>query len=300
VKVLIATDGSKDAISGVQTANRLLSRMNREVDLLCVGPRLPKKAKAATTPDRVQRYEQRLLGQITQILKRASANLEACAGAVQLLPELGSPSAAIVKKSGNYDLVVVGPKGRRTAGEVGLGPVASRVLEHANAPVLIARELRTEDAIRVLIAVDGSTASLRAAETLGELFDLTGAEVCLMHVAETPWVELGLEADWVTYSEEDKEQSEAGKMEHELVREGEEVLEEARDVLRPFGVSVSTRLDEGNPANEILSEAERGQYDLVVVGGTGVRDLKHRMLGSVSSKIAWNAPCSVLVVHEAE
>ena len=78
-------------------------------------------------------------------------------------------------------------------------------------------------------------------------------------------------------------------LEKELVREGEAVLEQARDLPRPYRLSISTRVDEGNPANEILSEAERGQYDLIVVGATGARDLKHDMLGSVSSKIAWNA-----------
>jgi nucleotide-binding universal stress UspA family protein len=121
-----------------------------------------------------------------------------------------------------------------------------------------------------------------------------------MHVAETPWTEFGLEQDWVTYSEEDKKHSEAGILEKELVREGEALLERARDLLLPYGVAVNTQIDEGNPANEILSEAERGQYDLIAVGATGARDLKHQMLGSVSSKIAWNAPCSVLIVREPE
>ena len=167
------------------------------------------------------------------------------------------------------------------------------------APVLVARELRSEGGVRVLAPVDGSAASMRAVETLASLFDLSSAEVCLMHVAETPWLEPG-DDEWVTYSEEDKEASETGAIEQEMVREGEAVIEQARDLLRPNRVSVTTRLDEGNPANEILSEADRGQYDLVVVGATGVRDLKHRMLGSVSSKIAWDAPCSVLIVREPE
>jgi len=127
---------------------------------------------------------------------------------------------------------------------------------------------------------------------------LAAAEICLMHVEETPWIDLGLDGEWSTYSEEDKEASEAGVMEQELVREGAQVIETARDLLRPYGVT--TRVDEGNPANEILSEAERGRYDLVVAGATGVRDLKHDMLGSVSSKIAWDAPCSVLIVREPQ
>ena len=111
---------------------------------------------------------------------------------------------------------------------------------------------------------------------------------------------MGLEEDWVTYSEEDKENSEAGAMEKELVREGEEVVDQARKLLRAQDVSITTLIDEGDPANEILSEADRGQYDLIVAGATGARDLKHSMLGSVSLKLAWNAPCSVLIVREPE
>jgi nucleotide-binding universal stress UspA family protein len=49
-----------------------------------------------------------------------------------------------------------------------------------------------------------------------------------------------------------------------------------------------------------LSEAERSQYDLVVVGASGARDLKHRMLGSVSARVAWDANCSVLIAKGSE
>ena len=57
--------------------------------------------------------------------------------------------------------------------------------------------------------------------------------------------------------------------EEELVREGDAVLEQGRALLRPYAVSITTRSDRGNPANEILSEAERGQYDLIVLGRPG-------------------------------
>jgi nucleotide-binding universal stress UspA family protein len=298
VKVLIATDGSKEATAALQTANRLLSPAGRQIDLLCVAPRV--RCKDGRNKAAGNGYERRVLSQITHILERARAKLSRNDAPVNLVAEIGSPSASIVNRAEDYDLTVIGPKGRGATGSGGLGPVASRVVEHALAPVLVGRALRSEEGVRVLVAVDGSTASMHAIETLTELFDLTAAEICLMHVAETPWTELGLEEDWVTYSEEDKADSEAGAMEKELVREGESVVEQARNLLRAQRVSITTRVDEGDPANEILSEADRGQYDLLVTGATGARDLKHSMLGSVSSKLAWNAPCSVLIVREPE
>jgi hypothetical protein len=145
---------------------------------------------------------------MTRILDQARTSIGPKCANVNALTEFGSPSGLIVSRAEDYDLTVIGSKGSGTAGEVGLGPVASRVVEHASGPVLVARELRSESgAIRVLAAVDGSTASLHAIETLGELFDLTSAEVCLMHVAETPWLELSPEEDWITYSDEDQDRS---------------------------------------------------------------------------------------------
>ena len=297
MKILLATDGSDEATTALRTANRLLNPASRHIDLLCVAPKLRKNGRSKANGNG---YERRMREEVSKILERARASFSRSEVPVNLLTAFGSPSASIVHRSGDYDLTVIGPRGRGKGSIGGLGAVASRVVGHAFGPVLVARELRGEGGIRILIAVDGSTASLHAISTLAEVFDLTSAEVCLMHVAETPWMELGVDEDWITYSDEDKANSEAGAMEKELFREGEAVVEQARDLLRAQKISITTRIDTGDPANEIMSEADRGQYDLVVTGATGARDLKHSMLGSVSMKIAWNAPCSVLIVREPE
>ncbi|MGH9764004.1 MAG: universal stress protein, partial [Blastocatellia bacterium] len=65
-----------------------------------------------------------------------------------------------------------------------------------------------------------------------------------------------------------------------------------------LGATFETMIVEGNPGTEILGEAEMGEYDLVVIGASGVTDVKHNVLGSVSAKVAWAAPCSVLIVRE--
>ena len=297
MRVLMATDGSMQANTALQTAIRVTNPADRVVELLSVAPRY-----AAHSRNRIrsERYRRRVLGEITQMLEGMRAQLRPTAGEVKLLTDFGSPSGIVVKISEDYDLTVIGPQGCGANGDLGLGPVASRVVEHARSPVMVARELRSDDGFRVLAAVDGSEASLRATEMLGYLFDLRAAEICLMHVAETSWLELDSEEDLDAYSGADHDVGASGDMEKELIREGDEVVEQARDLLLPYHVSVTTRLVEGDPAKEILSEAERGQYDLVAVGATGSRDLKHRMLGSVSVKVAWNAPCSVFIVKGTE
>lgn len=294
MKVLLTTDGSCFAATAMRTAIRVLNPEDRNLDVLCVVP--PYNLKDETSSR--ERYEQRTLTETTRILEQARALIAPDAKTVNLLTEVGSPAVVIADKTESYDLTVVGARGAGFRSEAGLGPVASRVMEHAAGPVLIGRALQSDEGLRILIAVDGSAASLRAVETLGALCDLSSADVCLMYVAETPWLNLAREGDWSTASEEEKETSETGVFEKEFVREGETLIEDARKLLRQERPLVTSRIEEGNPANEILVEAERGQYDLVVLGATGNRDMKHRMLGSVSSRIAWEAPCSVLIVRE--
>ena len=60
-------------------------------------------------------------------------------------------------------------------------------------------------------------------------------------------------------------------------------------------LNVFTRLERGNPDEVIIETAKDGNFDMIVVGsrGLGRRDFA---LGSVSSRVAENAPCPVLIV----
>ena len=61
------------------------------------------------------------------------------------------------------------------------------------------------------------------------------------------------------------------------------------------GLNVSTKLEHGNPDEVIISTAKLGNFDIIVIGsrGLGRRDYA---LGSVSSRVADNATCPVLIV----
>jgi nucleotide-binding universal stress UspA family protein len=294
MRVLITTDGSDSAKTAIRAAVRILNPDDRHLDLLCVMPVWNRNDETG----RRKRYEERTCRETANILEDAKAAIRGDAVDVRRVSESGSPAAVIAGKTGDYDLTVIGALGTGFRNEAGLGPVASRVIQHALGPVLVGRAMRSEEGVRILIAVDGSAASFHTVEAVSELCDLNSSEVCLMYVAETPWIQLESEGDWATSSEDEMESSEAGTLEKELVREGEALIEDARKILHRDRLVVDKRIEEGNPANEILAEAERGQYDLVALGSTGNRDLKHQMLGSVSSRIALEAPCSVLIVTE--
>jgi nucleotide-binding universal stress UspA family protein len=59
-----------------------------------------------------------------------------------------------------------------------------------------------------------------------------------------------------------------------------------------------THAREGEPAQALLSVADEQDADLIVVGARGLTGLERFLLGSVTSKLAHHAPCSLMIVRE--
>jgi nucleotide-binding universal stress UspA family protein len=307
MKTLLATDGSSYAMAALTTAGRLLTRRDNRFDVVCVVPDFPAPDLKKTNREDAKKFRNKYYDYMEQnggrLLKRASEALLANGIAAHVFAKTGSAGDVLVSLGEDYDVVVVGAQGRTERPGPGLGPVASRVVEHVGGTVLVGRELVNESNFKILVGIDGSARSRNALEVLRTNFNLDGAQVTLMHVIEKPWLRLNLEQEWYAelqraYSAESPEKAEAEELfGTELRREAEQIIEEAREMLGAAEVATEARIEEGIPGNELLHEAETGDYDLAVVGATGVSDLKHAMLGSVAFKLAWTAPCSVAVVR---
>jgi nucleotide-binding universal stress UspA family protein len=291
MKILIAVDGSKHSTAAVRAATRVLSSEDRDFTVLYIVPELPATGHG--------HQKERLLVRGERVLAAARKQLAEEGISARAKIETGSPGRVLIRASRDHDVVVVAAQSHRTDSTAGLGPVASRVAEHANSHVLIARPIATEGALRILAPVDGSDASLRTLELLGSLVDLESSEITLVHVVETPWLHetfddtgTGMEGA----SELEAISPEERRLEAELEREGQRILRQASARL-PRTAALNTMIFDGLPAEEILGELDTGEYDLAVVSTTHSTDLKHKLLGNVSSQIAWNAPCSVLLVY---
>jgi len=305
MKTLMATDGSKEATIALRTASRLLRKSRNQVEILCVAPAfgLPEARERGSRGKgaRVrEEYQRRILKETASILDAAGRILLADGVDAKTLSDFGSPAEVIARLSEDHDVTVIGAAGRNHPAGPGLGSVASRVVEHGGGTILVAREL-TRDRRRVLVGIDGSLASRHALSAMTAYFELDEAEITLLHVKETPWIHLGLDREWFDSPGDvfDKADPEL-QFEGELSREADEVLEDAQARLAKYNYSVLTQIEEGNPSTEILGEAENGDYDLIILGAAGATDTKHNVLGSVSSKVAWQASCSVAVVKLAQ
>lgn len=306
MRVLMATDGSAQATTALETAARLLRREDVDFGLLCVVPEYHSakgrhKSGSRAETRRAEAYFSKIQEEARQVLTRAQAALAKAGVHAEGIIEIGSPARVITQAANDYDLVVVGAHDKYARSMAGIGTVASRVVASAPSTVLIGRELPEANSLRILAAVDGSLASEQALEKLKAWMRIETAEITLMHVIETPWIQLNLDREWFDYSppEDEREASEIGYgIKSELNSGARSVIERARMILEERGIAANMVIAEGDPALEILSEVERGDYDLVVIGATGGGDLKHSMLGSVSLKVAENCPVSVLIAKE--
>jgi nucleotide-binding universal stress UspA family protein len=211
---------------------------------------------------------------------RAEA-LSAGASAVHTRHLLGRPADVLsnLAASPGCELVVVGPHGHGAWARTLVGSVTDELLRHAHVPVLVARGGRLG---HVVVGIDGSPGSLRAAALAGRLARRTGAAVELVAAVEFP-IETFVEARTAV---------------RELLEgEARKWFAKARATMN--GTPTSEVVVFHEPVHALLTHAERTQADLVVVGRRGPGEGVRHLLGSVSRRIALTAPMSVLVVPAA-
>jgi nucleotide-binding universal stress UspA family protein len=99
-----------------------------------------------------------------------------------------------------------------------------------------------------------------------------------------------------TYGETISSSAKRDRIDLREVAEG--VLSRIESELESEGLTVVTDAREGDPAAVILDVAREQDADLIVIGARGLTGLRRFLLGSVSSKLAHNAECSLLIVRE--
>ena len=146
---------------------------------------------------------------------------------------------------------------------------------------------------RILVGVDGSSASLKAVDFAADLANKYNAELVLL----TAVPHLSWQADTAVeeYARLEHIQSPATEL---AVATAECVLDGARGRAQAEGASrISTEPTFGDPAQEIIAAAGDRQADLIVVGSRGHGRLVGLLLGSVAQKVISLAPCPVVVMR---
>jgi nucleotide-binding universal stress UspA family protein len=137
---------------------------------------------------------------------------------------------------------------------------------------------------KILLAYDGSEGANKALKVALELAQVHQGMIWALGVEENlPHVVAS-----VGEFQESKEQADAKF--HKL-------LDAARTQAEKAGVELKTIRRAGHPAQTIVNVAREGEFDLILVGHSGLSGVWAAFLGTTAEKVSRHAPCSVLIVR---
>jgi universal stress protein E len=222
-------------------------------------------------------------GQAMQLAELAQARPD-------ILVKTGDPFDVIVTtaREQQADLVVMGTHRKHLLREIFVGTTIERVMRTGNAPVLMVNADPGGAYRRVLLAVDLSEASARAARAARALGFLEQSDVSIVH-AFRPYAKAllgrtGASQDVITKH-----------VVHTAVEVGSE-LRAFLDREELDNERYQIILEEGDPFATIRDSVRRRNPDLLVIGTRGHGGLKRLLLGSVADEILRQVECDVLAV----
>jgi nucleotide-binding universal stress UspA family protein len=138
---------------------------------------------------------------------------------------------------------------------------------------------------KILVPIDGSAASLEAHQLAMDLATHYGAEVILLYVVDSSVL-----AELSRLSGQ-----ELPRLLHDMEESGRSMLTDLSRQAKQRRVKETLDFRTGMPDEIILSEAERLQVDLIVMGKIGRKGHRRSLLGSVTERVLEAADLPVLV-----
>jgi nucleotide-binding universal stress UspA family protein len=276
-EILIALDGSKNSQTAAEYGFWLASNLDAELaGLHVVDPRLvdyfiePEFGEelgftcAVETSEKVFIALRKIGKTILDLFSREAEKRET---KIKTFLSEGHVLEEILKRSEDYDVLIVGHRGRyehKLPTRILIGSLADRVAREAKMPVLIARQPVSEIK-QVLVAFDGSEASVGALLMAENLAKLTNLPLRAVTVVSTP--------------------------EHHA--EAQLALEKGESYLREYWPHNVFSIIEGPAAHTILKEAKHSS--LLVVGAYGYDNKDQNVLGSTTASLINHSESTILI-----
>jgi len=289
--IMVATDLSVSADAAIREADRWARRAGAELSVCHVMPIL--ENIDPLFPQRGQELAERLPGLRERVAEEIEDRMRDLAdrepGKYALILEDGKPHVGILDAADRVgaDLVVIASRGLTGVSRLLAGSVASKVVRHARASVLLVRPSPKTGI--VLAATDFSHPAIHALEEGANWAKRLDGTLKVAHAVEMPMLVAPLPFPYpslpttLSAAELSEVRSRAKRALH--------------DAVGSAGLDAEIWVLEGPPAASIASAAEEMECELVVVGTAGKTGFSRVALGSVAERVAAAAPCSVLVVR---
>jgi len=247
MKVLVAVDRDLESRLALRYACHLLEHFDAEVDAIHVKKDVGNIILEDFDIPFLKKDHKKKIDQQAKEVEAAIA--DACQicleGKVPCEPRIlvGDPAEVILQEASDkdVDLIVLGCHRSSALREMLLGQVHTQVINHADRPVMIVREMR--NITEVLVAYSGSSCDESALNFLSPMLLKRKPKITLMHVRDT----------------DDKESQDFADA---CVLKGESTLKKLKHL-------PETKLAAGNVVEEVVREISLNPYDLVVLGAQG-------------------------------
>ncbi|HVE41318.1 MAG TPA: universal stress protein [Planctomycetota bacterium] len=273
-RLIVPLDGSPAAETILSEARRFLRRSDSEIVLV--------RAEFPVVTDLVPGLVVAGVGEARAYLERVGGDLEEQGVRVRIVAESGPAAEVILRTVADRrgTLIAMSTHGRTGAARAVMGSVAEQVLRRSPVPVLAVRTLSAGSGApvppderlplrNILLPLDRSERSLRALAPAADLCRLFGARLLLLHVLDR---------------DEDQETSEA-------------YFRAVETRVGSQGVAVTTLIETGRAADEILDVARFHDADLIAMATHGRRGLARLAMGSVTEEVLRKAFVPVLAVR---
>lgn len=137
---------------------------------------------------------------------------------------------------------------------------------------------------KILVPVDGSAYSNRAAEYAMGIAKLHNAQILIAYVVDEIVID------------QFSKPVEREAVEEELKNDGHRFTKHALGLAEKEGVKATSMLVKGRPFEQIVNLAKSFNIDLIVMGTYGHRGAERILIGSVAERVIEYSPCPVLVV----
>lgn len=186
------------------------------------------------------------------------------------------------------DLIIVGYKGQSPSKRAQLGSVAGSVVRHADRPVLIARERKIQEPIRVMATVDLGDAAPEVIRTAADWVRVLKGELWVMNTWETSG-QVEYSATGTIVSVRNPAQS--------VLDESRVRLAEKVEAVVGTAANATLVVKSGVAAYEVIATSAEHQIDLVVMGSHGRKGVMQVLLGNTAERVMSQTDASVLVIR---
>jgi nucleotide-binding universal stress UspA family protein len=279
MKLLLCTNGMSHTNYALTIGQQLALGIAQAVDILVVD-------------EKADGGDSRLVEAATKAAEAAGHELQAADIPVTLHHQTGQMASSVVQQAQDvqYDLVVVGSRGRSGIIRLLFGSVAKEVATHVPTSLLVIKG-RARKFKRMLICTAAGPTSDQPVRFGGRLAGSLRLSVTLLHVMSQLTMRMSF-----SLGNEPEETAEADELGW---HEGEHLQKMLR-LLANQGVKARALVRQGLVIDEILTEAQEGRYDVIVVGAHIAPGVSSFLVEDFAKNVLLSANRPVLIVRQTE